>query len=383
MAAIVASSDDAIISKDLSSIITSWNEGAERMFGYTAEEAIGRPIWMLFPPDRVQEEDDILAKIKRGERIHHFETVRMRKDGSLVDVSLTSSPIKDSEGRIVGASKIARDISEQRRGQRSVEMARRELEHANRQLRLLASDLEDRVREKTKHIEENRQDWEAFAYSISHDLRGQLRTILNFSKIVRDEGSSSLSDEHKAYLERVTRAAQRIGVMVDGVLAFTRVTRTELALGEVDVDSVVSDVVQASTELQAPAARLQIRSPLGWVLANRAGLHQCLANLLSNAVKYVPRGTTPEVVVRSEPRGELLRLWIEDNGIGIAEEDQINLFQMFQRMGNTTAYPGTGLGLAIVRRAAERMGGSVGVNSTPGQGSRFWIELKRASVRPS
>ena len=384
LAALVASSDDAIISKDLTSIITSWNEGAERMFGYTAAEAIGRPIWMVFPPDRMQEENEIVGKIKRGERVEHLETIRMRKDGSLVDISVTTSPIKDAEGRITGASTIARDISERRRAQRSVEVARRELEHANRQLRLLASELEDRVREKTKQVEENRQDWESFAYSISHDLRGHLRAILNFAKIVREDGGS-LSAEHKDYLDRIKRAADRIGIMVEGVLAFTRVTRAELELSEVNIDSVVSDIVQNSAELQPPAARVEVRCPLGVLLANRAGLHQALANLLGNAVKYVRPGIKPEVVVRCEPRGEFLRVSVEDNGIGIPEEEQVNLFQMFQRMNNASGYPGTGLGLAIVRRAAERMGGRVGVESTPGNGSRFWIELKKAPelLRPA
>jgi len=378
LSAIVNSSDDAIISKDLNSTITSWNEAAQRIFGYTAAEVIGRPIWMLFPPDRIDEETHILEKIRRGERVEHFETVRMRKDGTLVEISITISPIRDSEGRVVGASKIARDVSEQRRSQRAVDVARRELEHANRQLRLLAGDLEDRVREKTKQVEESRQDWEAFAYSISHDLRAQLRAISSFSAILERQLQERFTREEKGYFDRILRAADRIGVMVDGVLAFTKVARAELELQEVSVDSVVSDIIQGSAEFQAPAAQLRIQAPLGRVLANRAGLQQCLANFLDNAVKYVAPQVVPAVVLRSEPRGEFLRIWIEDNGIGIPEGEQDNLFQMFQRMNNARGYEGSGLGLAIVRRAAERMGGKVGVESTPGQGSRFWIELKTA-----
>jgi PAS domain S-box-containing protein len=378
LAAVVNSSDDAIISKDLNSIITSWNTGAERIFGYTASEVLGRPIWMLFPPDRINEETDILEKIRRGERVEHFETVRMHKNGSLVEISVSVSPIKDAEGRVVGASKIARDISEQRRSQRAIEMARRELEHVNRQLRLLAGDLEERVRDKTRQLEENRQDWEAFAYSISHDLRAQLRAILNFGNILQQQLEDKFSAEEQGYFQRIVTAAERIGNMVDGVLAFTKVARAELELQEVSVDSVVSDVVQGSADLQAPGAQVRIHSPLGRVLANRAGLHQCLGNLLGNAVKYVAPDVIPSVSVRSERRGEFLRIWVQDNGIGIPEGEQVNLFQMFQRMGNARGYEGTGLGLAIVRRAAERMGGNVGVESIRGQGSRFWIELKKA-----
>jgi PAS domain S-box-containing protein len=377
LAAVVNSSDDAIISKNLDSIITSWNAGAQRIFGYTASEAIGRPIWMLFPPDRIDEEAAILEKIRVGQRVEHFETLRMRKDGSLVEISVTISPIKDAQGRVVGASKIARDISERRQAQRAIDVARRELEHANRQLRLLAGDLEERVREKTRQLEENRQDWEAFAYSISHDLRAQLRAILNFGSILQQQLEDKFSREEQGYFQRIVTAAERIGAMVDGVLAFTKVARAELELEEVSVDSVLSDVVQGSADLQPPAAQLRIHAPLGRVMANRAGLHQCLANLLGNAVKYVAPGTVPSVAVRTERRGEFVRIWIEDNGIGIPEGEQVNLFQMFQRMGNARGYEGTGLGLAIVRRAAERMGGKVGVESTSGQGSRFWIELKK------
>ncbi len=377
-AAIVSSSDDAIISKDLESIITSWNAGAERMFGYTAAEAIGRPIWMLFPPDRISEESEILAKIRSGNRVDHFETVRMRKDGNLIDLSVTISPIKDAQGRIVGASKIARDIGEQRRSKRAVEIARRELEHANRQLRLLAADLENRVRGKTAELEENRQDWESFAYSISHDLRSQVRTVFNFTKMLQEQLQGKIGAEEEDYLRRLMRAALRISSMIDGVLAFTRVTRSRMQLQEVSLDTAVLEIIDASAELQKPAAQVRVEGPLGSVCANPAGLHQCLANLLSNAVKYVARDKTPEVTVRSEARGDFLRLWVEDSGIGIAEEEQAHLFQMFQRMNNARGYEGTGLGLAIVRRAVERMGGKVGVESTVGRGSRFWVELKKA-----
>ena len=380
-AAIVNSSDDAIISKDLESIITSWNPGAERMFGYTASEAIGRPIWMLFPPERVPEESEILSKIRRGERVDHFETVRMRKDGSLIDLSVTISPVKDAQGRIVGASKIARDIGEERRSKRAIEMARRELEHANRQLRLVAVDLEMRVREKTAELEENRQDWESFAYSISHDLRSQVRTVFNFTKMLQEQLQGKISVEEGDYLHRLTRAAMRISSMIDGVLAFTRVTRAQLQLQEVSLDTVVSEIIGASAELQPPAAQVRVDGPLGSVCANPAGLHQCLANLLGNAVKYVARDKTPEVVVWSEARADFLRLWVEDSGIGIAEEEQGHLFQMFQRMNNARGYEGTGLGLAIVRKAVERMGGKVGVESAVGRGSRFWVELKEAPPR--
>ena len=163
--------------------------------------------------------------------------------------------------------------------------------------------------------------------------------------------------------------------MVDGVLAFTKVARAELELQEVSVDSVVSDIIESSAEFQAPAAQLAFKLPLAASSPIAPGCSSAW-QFLSNAVKYVAPQIVPAVVLRSEPRGGFLRIWIEDNGIGIPEGEQDNLFQMFQRMNNARGYEGSGLGLAIVRRAAERMGGKVGVESTPGQGSRFWIESK-------
>jgi PAS domain S-box-containing protein len=381
LAAIVDSSDDAIISKDLNSTITTWNVGAERIFGYKAEEAIGRPIWMLFPPDRIDEERGIVERIKRGERVEHFETLRMRKDGSLVEISLTISPIRDAGGRVIGASKIARDISERKRSERTMQVVRIELEQANRKLKDFAGELEHRVREKTRELEESKQDWEAFAYSVSHDARRHLRSILNFATLLQQQLQNNLSAEEKDYFDRVEQAANRLRLMIEGVLTFTKVVRSDLQLQPVSVDEIVSDIVAGNPDLQPPAAELQIARPLGTALADPAGLHQCLANLLSNAVKYIPDDTAPRIRVRTEPRASFLRIWIEDNGIGIPEEEQGNLFQMFQRLNNARGYEGTGLGLAIVKRAAERMGGTVGVQSSPGEGSKFWIELKRPEGR--
>jgi PAS domain S-box-containing protein len=376
LAAIVDSSDDAIVSKDLNSVITSWNTGAVKMFGYTASEAIGRPIWMLFPPERMAEEKMILDRIKRGECIEHYETVRMRKDGSLIDVSLTVSPVKDSRGEVIGVSKIARDITESRRALRALEIARRDLEHANAQLRALTSGLEERVREKTAEIEQSRQDWEAFAYSISHDLRAHIRTVTNFSQMLRDEAGKKLTGPEQDYLARIGRAADRMRELVNGVLAFTKVAHANLGLHSVSLDNAVRQVVESTPQLQAPAAEVRIHMPLGKVLANVIGLQQCISNLLLNAAKYVAKDVTPLVNIRSETRGDMLRLWIEDNGIGIPAEEQANVFTIFQRSANARGYEGSGVGLAIVRRVAERLQGRAGVESEVGKGSRFWIEFK-------
>src|SRR5207249_7980021 len=180
LADIVQSSDDAIISKALNGAITSWNPGAEKLFGYSAGEAVGKPILMLIPPDRHREEPEIMARIERGENVDHFETVRLRKDGERIDVSETISPIRDGHGNIIGASKIARDITERKR--------------AEEEIRELNATLEQRVAERTSQLEAVNKELEAFSYSVSHDLRMPLRQISGFGELLGQSNQSNLDD---------------------------------------------------------------------------------------------------------------------------------------------------------------------------------------------
>ena len=367
LAAIVQNSDDAIISKNLSGTITSWNQGAQRIFGYSADEAIGQSIRILVPADLWPEEDEILASLQRGERVYHFETIRKTKDGRHIPVSLTISPIKDHEGRVMGASKIARDISKRRQSERSV------LE-AKDQLQAHAASLEKQVRERTVRLEKTIGELEAFSYSLSHDMRAPLRTIESFSQIVLNDCGEKIGPEGVNLLKKAISAAQRMDKLIMDLLAFTRLSREPITIEPVDVDKLVRNIAQERSEFQPANADIEIISQLLPVAGNEASLTQCVANLLENAVKFVAPGSRPRVQVYSEKKGDRVRIWFEDNGIGIDEEGKKRLFQMFQRI-NAGDYPGTGIGLAIVRKAAERMGGETGVESEVGKGSRFWLEL--------
>lgn len=372
LAAIVENSDDAIISKNLDGTITTWNEGARRIFGYTGEEIIGKSIRTLIPVKLQAEEDNILARVRRGERVYHFETIRVAKNGSQIPVSLTISPIKDSEGNIVGASKIAREISERKQSEKDLAAAKEKLE-------LYAKDLEQRVRERTQALEKTVVEMEAFSYSLSHDMRAPLRAIQSFSEIVLTEYGAKLGDEGTDLLKRAITAAKRMDKLIMDLLAFTRVSRMPINLEPVDVEKLIARIIEERAELQPPRAEITIEKPLLPVRGNEASLTQCLTNLLDNAVKFVAPGALPRVKIRSERANGHVVLWIEDNGIGIDDEAKQKLFQMFQRFhGN--AYSGTGLGLAIVRKAVERMGGEVGVESEPGKGSRFWLRLPEERV---
>lgn len=352
---IVESSDDAIASKDLDGIITSWNKGAERMFGYAAEEVIGKSVTILMPPERVSEEPVILERIRRGERIDHYETVRRRKDGTLFEVSLTVSPIKDVDGRVIGASKVARDITD-------VVRAREKLERT--------------VAERTAQLRDTVAELEAFSYSVAHDMRAPLRAMTSYARFLEQDFSEALPADAREFVRRIGRGAQRLDVLITDVLNYSKIVRGEMALQKIDVEKLTRDIIDSYPDLRESGATILVQSPIPPVMANTAALTQCISNLLSNAIKFVGPGVTPQVRIRADRQADRVRLWFEDNGIGISREGQQRIFRMFQRLNPATEFEGTGIGLTIVRKAVERMGGKVGVESEPGHGSRFWIELK-------
>jgi signal transduction histidine kinase len=295
--------------------------------------------------------------------VDHFETQRVRKDGGVVEVSLTISPIRDGDGKIVGASKIARDISAMRAAQEK--------------LKAHAYELEARVRERTARLEETVAELESFSYSLSHDMRAPLRAIQSFSELVLTDYGERIP-EAVQYLQKVINAAGRLDRLIQDVLSFARLSRSEMRLMPIEPAGLVQEIIHERPELQPPRANVAVRGPLLKVQGHEASLTQCFTNLLHNAVKFVPPGVMPQVDVYSEAHDDKVRLCVRDNGIGIDREGRDRLFAIFQRLPTLHPYQGIGVGLAIVRKAAERMNGKVGVESTPGQGSTFWIELPKA-----
>ncbi|MFN2542459.1 MAG: PAS domain S-box protein [Chthoniobacterales bacterium] len=229
LAAIVQSSDDAIIGKDLNGVITSWNLGAERIFGYLSGEIVGQPIMRLIPPDRKHEEAEILARIRRGERVVHFDTVRVGKDGRMLDLSITVSPILNAAGKVTGASKVARDITERKK--------------AEEEIRQLNLELEERVRQRTADLEAANKELEAFSYSVSHDLRAPLRAVDGFSQAVFEDYGEQLPEQGRHYLQTVREGAQRMGMLIDDLLTFSRLSRLPLHKQPIDTASVVRDAL--------------------------------------------------------------------------------------------------------------------------------------------
>lgn len=381
LASIVSSSDDAIASKTLQGIVTSWNAAAERIFGYTADEMIGQSITKIIPKDRMEEEREILARIVRGERMDHFETIRQRKNGQLIAISLTISPIRDADGRITGASKIARDISERKRIQEELQklylVAQNEIKERKRaeeMVRELNQHLESRVRERTAELE-------AFSYTIAHDLRAPLRAIHRFSDILREDYGERLDLDGRDYLVRLAQGAARMDRLIEDLLEYSRISRADIHLHPVQLSAILRDVqIHLAADLEEKQARLQIDEPLPVIRGDRMLLLQSLTNLVSNALKFVAKGTTPHVRVSAEQRDGAVRISIRDNGLGIAPEHHQRVFQIFERLHAAEVYPGTGVGLAIVKMAVHRMNGRLGVESESGRGSCFWIELQAGAT---
>jgi len=361
LAAVVESSDDAIIGKTLDGTITAWNFGAEKIFGYSSAEAVGKTIGMLLPPERANEESDILARIVRGKSVEHFETVRVRKDGKRIDVSATISPIKDSSGAIVGASKIARDITERKQ--------------AEEVIRRLNDELEQRVAERTAQLEAANHELEAFSYSVSHDLRAPLRHISGFSQLLVEEFGATLDPGARHYLDRIQAGTQKMGVLVDELLHLARVGRHALNRQTTNLNELVAEVM---TMLQPESEGRQVEwaiSDLPAVDCDPVLVRQIFQNLLTNALKFTrPRAhAVIEVSCRDEDGQPLFT--VRDNGIGFNMKYVDKLFGVFQRLHRSEDFEGTGIGLATVQRIVHKHAGQVWAEGEPGQGATFYFTL--------
>jgi signal transduction histidine kinase len=211
---------------------------------------------------------------------------------------------------------------------------------------------------------------------MSHDLRAPLRSMAGFSQALREDYGASLDATAHGYLVRIIAAAERMDRLITDLLAYSRLGQNELRLVAVDLEELVHDVLQQlAPAIAASSAAVRVRSPLQPVLAHRASLTHCVQNLLENALKYVPRGVAPQVDVSTESRDGRVRIWVADQGLGVAPEFHARIFETFERLHGVRDYEGAGMGLAIVRRAAERMNGACGIESRLGEGARVWIEL--------
>ncbi len=298
----------------------------------------------------------------------------VRPDGSIRWIRDRGFPVRSSNEvrRVVG---VAEDISEQK--------------FTEAKIRELNANLERRVEERTSRLQELTEEMEAFTYSVSHDLRAPLRTMQGFAQALLEDYGNQLDETGKEYIHYVTSGAQEMETLIADLLAYSRLKRVEILLEPVDLTLVVEDALkQLNAQLQEQQARITVETPLPPVMAHRSTLVQAIVNLIGNAVKFLESGVQPQVKIWAEEvisakdlNTKVLRLWIVDNGIGIAPEHQERIFRIFERLHGVETYAGTGVGLAIVRKGLERMNGRAGVESQLGQGSRFWIELPAVRTR--
>jgi signal transduction histidine kinase len=253
-----------------------------------------------------------------------------------------------------------------------------------------AAELEQRVAERTAKLEEINAELNSFSFSVSHDLRAPLRAVQGFADALLEDYTHTLDPLGQDYAQRIIDAAQRMDALIQDLLVYSRLSRTDLRLQPVDLSAVMTDVLtQLEMTIVEQQAEIRLAEPFPHVIGHHATLVQIVTNLMTNAMKFVAPGVQPYVQVWAEitttstaqkaEKGRWVRFWVEDNGIGIAPEQHERVFQIFERLHGIETYPGTGVGLAIVRKGAIRMGGDAGIESSPGQGSKFWIELPQAA----
>lgn len=368
LAAIVDSSDDAIIGKTLDSVIRSWNAGAERLFGYTAEEAIGQSILMLLPPELSHEEAEIIARLWRGERVDHYPTVRVRKDGRRLEISLSVSPIRDRTGRIVGAAKIARDITESNRLQR-------ELAEANDRLKVAAQEAE----QATRAAEAANRAKLDFLAVMSHELRTPLNAIGGYANLMEMGLRGPVTEAQLGDLSRIRDAKDTLLRLIDDVLSFAKIDagRIEFAFELISLTKIIErletffgpSLIQRGLKYHINLSDCDV---IVW--ADRDKVEQILLNLVSNAVKFTESGS---ITVSCDRLDESVCVRVADTGRGIPENMRERIFEPFVQAENvlTRKVGGTGLGLAISRELARKMHGDLVATETPGGGATLTLSL--------
>jgi PAS domain S-box-containing protein len=369
LGAIVESAPDAIIGTDLEDRITSWNLGAESLFGYAAEEALGQVFAFHLPPDRERERAALVARVVEGEELRSFETVRLRKDGTLVDISLTISPIREASGSLVGFATIAQDISKRKRVEAEREGLLHELESQNERLREL-----DRLKDE-------------FVALVSHELRTPLTSIRGYLELVLEGEAGDLNDEQRQFLGVVERNAHRLLALVGDLLFLAQMEAGKLSLeiGAVDLSAIAAESVETARPLaeEKDVTLTLATGPLALIGGDRARLAQLLDNLISNGIKFTPSGGRVDVRVRGQ-RGNAV-IEVRDTGMGIPSDEQQHLFERFFRTSRATeqAIPGTGLGLAISKAIVHAHGGRITLTSEENAGTTFRVSIPIRQAQPA
>ena len=362
---------DGVIVTDRESRVVLLNHEAERMTGWTSGDALRKPLSDVF---RVVHEEtragieDPVARVFREKIIIGLanHALLLSRTGEEFPIEDSAAPIFDAKKNILGVVMVFHDATANRRAQHI--------------LKAHALELEKKVTERTAQLQHTLTEMETFSYAVSHDLRAPLRAMQGFAQALLEDYNDKLDEQGKDYLNRISNAGQRLDRLIQDILAYSRISHPDDPLVALDLDKILRELIEQYPNLRAQAANIRIEGTLPRVMGRESALTQVLSNLLGNAVKFVEQGVAPHVRVWSEDRGSMLRLWVEDNGIGIPPQYHERIFEMFIQLNEARFQGGTGAGLSIVRKAAEAMRGSVGVESKEGVGSQFWVDLHKGST---
>jgi PAS domain S-box-containing protein len=365
----LASIGDAVMVTDREGRVVFMNGEAERLSGWTSVEALLKPLAAVFnivnEATRAVVEDPV-TKVFREKKVVGLanHTLLISRSGEEWPIEDSAAPIRDTKGKMLGVVLVFHNAVEMRRTQN--------------ELKAHSEDLEKKVVERTTALQQTVSELEAFSYTVSHDLRSPLRAMQGFAQAVLEDYGDKLGEQGKNYLDRIRNAAERLDRLIQDLLSYTRMARSDAPLAPLDLDRTIRELIEHYPNLNPPAAQVQVEGPFPKILGQETALTQVISNLLGNAVKFIPVGTVPKIRIWSENVESRVRLWIEDNGIGIVPQDQERIFQMFVQVNGSQLYGGTGIGLALVKKAVQTMRGAVGVVSEKGKGSKFWVELNKA-----
>jgi len=351
LGAIVESSHDAIIGKSLDGVITSWNLGAEKIYGYSAAEVVGKSMTMLIPPGQQEDFARLMDKVRRGEPVINQETERVRKDGGHIYVSLTLSPVKNAAGMIVGVSSVGGDITEQKRAEEKLQSALAELERSNKEL-------------------------EQFAYIASHDLQEPLRMVSSYTQLLAKRFEGQLDEKTQKYVHYAVDGAFRMKTLINDLLAYSRVGRRGKPPEPADSNAILGEALRNLAALVEENRAVITHENLPTVRADASQLVLVFQNLIANAIKF-RRADVPRIHVSAQDKGGEWLFAVKDNGIGIESRHADRIFVIFQRLHTHEEYSGNGIGLAVCKRVVERHGGKIWFQSEPGNGTTFFFAIPK------
>jgi PAS domain S-box-containing protein len=364
----LSSIGDAVIVADVNGRTTFMNPEAERMTGWEIADARGKPLRSIFRivnEESRQPVDDPVEKVFKEKRVVGLanHTLLISRNGTEWPIEDSAAPIYGPDQTMAGVVLVFHDATERRRAAKLL------MNHA--------AELEQKVLARTVELQRTINELEAFSYTVSHDLRAPLRAMQGYSRALLEDFSDKWGEEERGFLTRIAKASERLDVLIHDLLTYSKLNKERQAIVPVNLDQLLQDILTQYPTFQDPAFSFEVQRPLPSVMGNESGLTQAISNLLTNAVKFADPLRPPKIKIWAESSGFTVKLWVEDNGIGIAPENHLRIFKMFEQV-DARKYEGTGMGLAIAKKAVESMQGTIGIESALGIGTKIWIELLRA-----